>query len=567
MMAGEKKYEQALPVGFVLNGGANTYVVEQVLGQGGFGITYKVKARIKAGNITISTHFAIKEFFPSNCWRNEGSTQMLFSPTTKQDVEASLKDFVAEGRRLQRICSMNNNIVRVNEVFEANSTAYFVMEYLAGGDLRKMVREKGGRLSESEMMSVISPIAEALQCLHDNKMLHLDIKPENIVMRQSDDGSPDVPVLIDFGIAVHFDENGAPTTTRPTKGVTQGYSPPEQFAGINRFDPRIDIYALSATCYYLLTGKDPKGWFELNTAELSRDLAGKASQSTITNIIKGMSKEMGQRHNSVAQFMQEFSDNESLAPGTEIKGMYQNYIILSVVDRTPEYVRYKATLNDKQSDSNATRAINHNSSKSNFWVWEQLGSAWSIPEQKGYINGDFGGMSDEQQAVVSEYFTSGKTQYVIVREDYAGLSESVEQSRPEPEPVVEQFSSQRDDFTPKTHTRYMGSTSVSIKEQKVKKSRKPLFVILAVVVALVVLGLAVVLSLGSAGGGPSRSGPTPDEYVGSSSAENGSSVATEEVAASAAEDDGYYGSIPDETPTQDYPNDAAVSESPAEPAK
>ena len=110
-------------MGFKLKGGSHVYTIEQVLGQGGFGITYKVKARLMAGNIAVTTHFAVKEFFPSSCWRNEGSTQMLYSPTTRNEMQACLKDFIAEGQRLQRICSINSNIVSVNEVFEANNTA------------------------------------------------------------------------------------------------------------------------------------------------------------------------------------------------------------------------------------------------------------------------------------------------------------------------------------------------------------------------------------------------------------------------------------------------------------
>lgn len=313
-MAEVKKFEQALPVGFKLTGGAHVYTIEQVLGQGGFGITYKVKARIKAGNIAVTTHFAVKEFFPSSCWRNEGSTQMLYSPTTKGEMEACLKDFIAEGQRLQRICSINSNIVSVNEVFEANNTAYFVMEYLSGGDLRKLVKDNGGGVSEAVMFNILTPIAGAIQCLHDNHMLHLDLKPENIVMRKSDDGGPDVPVLIDFGISVHFTNEGAPTTTRPSKGVTQGYSPMEQFAGVSTFDPRLDIYALSATCYFLLTGRDPKSAFEISAGTIAADLNGRASKVTIDNIVRGMSKDFNNRPATIRQFMSGFIANAPAQP-------------------------------------------------------------------------------------------------------------------------------------------------------------------------------------------------------------------------------------------------------------
>ncbi len=294
-MAESKKFEQALPVGFKLSGGSHDYYIEQILGQGGFGITYKVKTRLKAGNISIDAHFAVKEYFPSGCWRNPGNTMMLYAPTSEADVKSSLKDFITEGRRLQQICNINSNIVSVNEVFEANGTAYFVMEYLSGGDIRQWVRDNGGTMSENEMLSIITPIANAVQCLHDHNMLHLDIKPENIVMRLSEDGSHLVPVLIDFGIAVHFDEEGIPTTTSPSKGVTQGYSPVEQFAGITRFDPRFDVYSLSATCFYMLTGQTPKRAFDVTEADIRASLMGHASKGTIDAIVNGMRKEVVHR--------------------------------------------------------------------------------------------------------------------------------------------------------------------------------------------------------------------------------------------------------------------------------
>ncbi|MBR5639656.1 MAG: serine/threonine protein kinase [Muribaculaceae bacterium] len=491
-MAEGKKYEQALPVGFKLTGGSHVYTIEQVLGQGGFGITYKVKARIKAGNITVTTHFAVKEFFPSSCWRDEGSTNMLYSPTTKEEMQACLKDFIAEGQRLQRICSINSNIVSVNEVFEANSTAYFVMEYLSGGDLRKMVKDNGGGLSEATMLSILTPVAGAIQCLHDNHMLHLDIKPENIVMRQSDDGGPDVPVLIDFGISVHFSSDGAPTTTRPSKGVTQGYSPVEQFAGVSYFDPRIDIYALSATCYFLLTGKDPKSAFAINAATISADLSGKASQVTIDNIVRGMSKEFSERPATIKQFMSGFEASVSLNPGAVVKGMYQSYIITAVIDGGSDYVLYKALLSSNSSNEYATRRIGggNASSMTPFMLWERLNNGarinpaaasqmapWSVPLERGYNSQAFGGQADENKAVVSEYFVDDGVEYVAVRQDYV-----------EPQ---EAETSTETRMSPGVYAQQDYSYSDNLHQGKPKrKSNRGLIIALSAVATILVVGLA-----------------------------------------------------------------------------
>ena len=254
-MSTKQQYNYALPIGYKLQGGENVYVIEEVLGKGGFGITYKVKARISYKKMHADAHFALKEFFPSQCWRDEDNATLMVPPTQQDELAIGIKEFTNEARRLQQVSEKNPNIVKVDEVFEANDTAYYVLEYLDGGDLRKMVKKNGGPLSERQMLDVMLPIGRALQCLHENKILHLDIKPDNIMMSLEND-TP-APKLIDFGLATHYATDGTPTSQRPLQGYTEGYAPFEQYSPITSFDPRIDIYAFSATCLYLLTGKDP----------------------------------------------------------------------------------------------------------------------------------------------------------------------------------------------------------------------------------------------------------------------------------------------------------------------
>lgn len=426
-MATNKTFEQALPVGYKLTGGDRDYEIEKVLGQGGFGITYRVKAHVRVGAITVTTHFAVKEYFPSVCWRDASTLAMLYPPTQQLDVQEGLGDFLGEGQRLQSICKLNPHIVNVNEVFEANGTAYFVMEYLSGGDITGMVARQGA-LSEAAMLSIITPVAEALQCLHENMMLHLDIKPENIVMRQSDDGRPDVPVLIDFGVSVHFRKDGKPTTKKPSKGVTPGYSPAEQFAGVSRFDPRLDIYALSATCYYMLTGRSPKSAFEVDTAELRRDLSGRASDRTIDAIVQGMSREASGRPATIAQFLKGFKATCALRIGSVVHGNYQNYAIVSVIDETDDDIHYAASTGQDATASGQPGGT----AKVAYDLWSQRlggnvlaagqGAArpeWQLPNQKaGFAPGQFGFKSQKPGVIDCEYFVDGGVEYVAVRRDY-----------------------------------------------------------------------------------------------------------------------------------------------------
>ena len=429
-MAEIDKYKWALPIGTIINGGLYPYEIVDVLGHGGFGITYKVKARVNLNNIRVEVFFALKEYFPTGCWRGDDGATMQFSKALDDDMRSGLKDFVTEGQRLQKICSVNPHIVNVNEVFQANGTAYFVMEYLSGGDLREMVKKNGGALSEAAMLSILNPIAGAIDAVHQNHILHLDIKPENIVMRQGEVGTPDVPVLIDFGIAVHFDNRGNPTTTRPTKGVSQGYSPSEQFAGVKRFDPRLDIYALSATCYYMLTGKDPQGAFEIEQSDIIAELSPKVSKRTRDAIVHGMARMANQRPSSISEFLKGFKETSALPIGTIIQAPVVRYMVMAVIDEKPSYVKYKATLSsgNEQHRENDTRGT----SRILYDLYEQLDNGkriegsddtalpWDLPElgKARYEEMKYGFQASKAGGVSSEYFNIAGVQYLALCEGY-----------------------------------------------------------------------------------------------------------------------------------------------------
>lgn len=436
----------ALPIGFILRSNDRQYVVEDVLGKGGFGITYKVKSRVSVGNIAIDAFFAVKEFFPDFCWRGSDNATVQAPPTKTGEISDGLEDFIVEGQRLQQICKLNPNIVNVNEVFKANGTAYYVMEYLSGGDLRKLVKENGGGFSEATMMSILTPVASALESVHSNMMLHLDIKPDNIVMRLGDDGTPDVPVLIDFGIAVHFKKDGSPTTKHPTKGLTPGFSPAEQYEGIKRFDPRLDIYALSATCYYMLTGLEPKSAFEMSSVDVYNELSGHASERTVNAIVKGLSKEAADRPATISQFMKLFKETHALPVGAIVRGQSQNYMILGVVEETETFIHYKTTIASGYKDSSTTTQGTKRTIY-NLWEYfvpgvhkrqpsgeaiattEEAGPQWSLPTKfAGYAVSNYGSNRSSQGILDTEYFYNG-TEYLAVRQGYKPTPEWVKSSK------------------------------------------------------------------------------------------------------------------------------------------
>jgi len=305
-MGSKKQYDFVLPKGFVLQGGKREYEVVEVLGKGGFGVTYKVIGEVKDDNIGVDVPFAIKEYFPDICSREADNATIKIPETKQKEVKNGLTDFLNEAHRLQEACKLNDNIVNVNEVFEANGTAYYVLEYLGGGDLRKLVKESpDNALTEEQMLALMLPVGKAIQSLHNNHILHLDIKPDNIVIRKGRKGAPDEPVLIDFGLATHFNKSGAPTSMMPSMGITPGYSPIEQYSEQRRFEPKLDVYAFSATCLYLLTGKDPVEALSMPAVFDDSMIPDHVSDKVRQAIKHGLSKEQDYRTPSIKQLLVE----------------------------------------------------------------------------------------------------------------------------------------------------------------------------------------------------------------------------------------------------------------------
>lgn len=296
----KKKY--LLSEGNILKSPVLNYKVEEVLGSGGFGITYKVSADVMQGNIPIHTFFAVKEHFPSDCCeRNEGAT-VLVSKMQSDTYKDSLADFKAEAIRLNELSGLHKGVVRVNEVFNVNNTVYYVMEFLNGRSIRKEVKDNGP-YSEKEALSLIREIADAISFLHEERITHLDIKPDNIILHTFPNEDSPYPVLIDFGLAKHYDKEGKATSTIRVQGCSEGYSPVEQYVKIDRFSPTADIYALGATLFFMLTGKDPIIATDITEDYILSHLPNDVSESTRKAILDAMKKEKNDRTKSVEEFL------------------------------------------------------------------------------------------------------------------------------------------------------------------------------------------------------------------------------------------------------------------------
>lgn len=286
-----------LKKGALLNN--NSYRIESILGQGGFGITYL------AVHVGLNKMFAVKEFFPKSLCDRDSDTSFVKSSTESNTelVEKLRSKFLKEARHIADLD--HNNIVRITDVFEENGTAYYVMDYIHGGSLSERVK-KDGPMPEHKAIEYIKKIGSALQYIHSRKMNHLDVKPSNIMVRAKND----TPFLIDFGLAKQYDAGGNQTSTTPV-GISHGYAPIEQYkdGGVNEFSPQTDVYALGATLYFLLTGTVPPQAPDLVDSELS--FPANFPERLKPIILRAMAPKRQDRYASIADFCSKLDASEA----------------------------------------------------------------------------------------------------------------------------------------------------------------------------------------------------------------------------------------------------------------
>ena len=250
----ERKIKDSLPMGTFLQGKTYSYKIEKVLGQGSFGIAYLATMyyQTKIGNnmVGCQKNVALKEFFMKDINGREG-TSVTDCSGGRFSHDYKLK-FEREAKNLRYM--VHPHVVQVYDYFEANDTAYYSMEYLQNGSLDDKIRRLG-KLDETEAVRHIREIGLALSYMHDYKMLHLDLKPSNILLNDDDEA-----VLIDFGLSKQYDDSGKPETSTTVGKGTPGYAPIEQanYHDGDDFPVTMDVYALGATLFKMLTGHRPQ---------------------------------------------------------------------------------------------------------------------------------------------------------------------------------------------------------------------------------------------------------------------------------------------------------------------
>ena len=281
------------------------YILEKKIGEGGFGITYKGIWKMEVpnplGKTVVEYPVAVKEFFfEEHCYREDITGEVL----TKSEKGREL--FLRFKEKLKKEASIlldldHPHIVNVSEVFEENNTAYMVMEFIDGENLKDVITNDKA-FTQDKALHYIKQVAAALEYIHRHNIIHLDVKPANILIDKAGNAK-----LIDFGIAKQYTDTSLQTQAATVATFSKGYSPIEQYA-VNRkekYGAHTDVYSLGATLYHCLTGEVPTE----SVARLSEDLVppSRFEASIPTHIERTILKAMELKHKdrfpSVTEFL------------------------------------------------------------------------------------------------------------------------------------------------------------------------------------------------------------------------------------------------------------------------
>lgn len=280
----------ALPKGYRLP----EYEIEKPISEGGFSVVYY------ATHLPTNERVVIKEYFPVKHARRLPTGRVeTMTEEASRSFGLGIKRFFNEGSALAKLD--HPNIVHVTHMFRANNTVYMVMSFEVGRDMRWYIKRKNGGLTEKFMRTVFPEVLSGLKVLHENNILHLDIKPANILLR-----SGGHPLLIDFGAVKQAEGTGSLEVKGQT--LTQGYAPLEQHNHGN-IGEWSDIYGVGATMYSCLSGKPPPPAVErISKDELETEIIAFEkkgySRSLLESMVMALKMDLTERTQNVADFQE-----------------------------------------------------------------------------------------------------------------------------------------------------------------------------------------------------------------------------------------------------------------------
>ena len=287
---------------------AGKYLVGDVLGEGGFGITYI------GYDLNLEIRVAIKEFFPNGYATRESKNTSVLTVYAGKNIDIVYKwrdNFLKEARSLAK-CANLSGVVGVKDFFQENNTAYIVQEFLEGQTLKEYCKERGGKLPVEQLLSALEPVILALEEVHKEGLIHRDISPDNIMLLRGGQMK-----LLDFGAARDFTQEGDKSLSVLLK---PGYAPEEQYRTKGNQGPWSDIYALAGTIYKCITGVTPPESMErMRKDELQRPSAlGVSISPTVEKVLlKAMEVYAENRYQTIEEFHRDLYSQKNFGLSTE----------------------------------------------------------------------------------------------------------------------------------------------------------------------------------------------------------------------------------------------------------
>ena len=402
------------------------YRIKSKIAQGGFGITYLAEMNI-GGNMNINV--AVKEFFiKQEHYRDANGITVCCSNNREKSIELDRwkKKFKRETEVMMSVC--DSSIVKVIELFEENSTAYYSMEHIDGCNLDDYVPAHG--FSEVDSIQLIADVARAVKVLHDRNILHLDLNPRNIMRRT--DGSI---VLIDFGLSKVYDEDHNLKNTSVTiGGFSPGFAPIEQEDFDGTFTPTLDIYALGANFYKMLTGEKPPKATKLmmGLQPLEDKMKAKGiSNKTIDIVTKAMQFQPTNRYQTIDDFLKALPKDK------------EPEIIETVEEETNTRTQpsssysYEATMREENKEGNVPYAVFENGTLTFYYGKNKPKGTYGMRDSTWHGDNEWGSIQEKIIKVVFDqsfkdyrptscaywFYRCGQLSKIIGMRDYLNTSE------------------------------------------------------------------------------------------------------------------------------------------------
>ncbi len=341
-----------LNIGTVLGG---RYRVESPLASGGFGKTYLVK------HLNLGKQYALKEFYIKDaCLRGDDDKRVTVAVAENHKLFDSQKaKFLKEAKVLSELSEkQDSHIIRVTDLFEENGTAYYVMDYVVGESLNDRIERQNAPMAEDEVLNILRQMLSALHTVHAAGLLHMDIKPANIMV----DGK-EVCTLIDFGASKQYSLEERHTLSSLVP-YTPRFAPLEQQSqNVDKWGPWTDFYALGATLYNLLTGKLPPKSDEL-TDDFDAALSMPGVSDKTTRLVKWMmSLSTAKRPQSVEE-ISGFLENSNNSNKTD----KQEELVATAEETVIDFPKKDVSNNIQNKTPNGNAIVSKPQSKDFYWL-------------------------------------------------------------------------------------------------------------------------------------------------------------------------------------------------------